>query len=83
MPLAVHEDVGRLTPPVVRRANHLPVRPQPVITSSAMSSTPRSWRARRAAAGTPCGGTSTPLVPTIGSMITAATFSSCSIMYAR
>jgi hypothetical protein len=58
--------------------NHRPVRPQPVMTSSAIRRT--SWafviaRIRGRYSGT---GTMTPFVPTTGSTIIAATSPSCS-----
>ena len=53
--------------------NHLPVRPQPVMTSSAMSSTP--WRSQmsRSIGQYSGAGTATPAEKETGSAITAAT----------
>ena len=61
-------------------ANHLPVRPQPAITSSAISSTP--WRSQisRRRGKYSGGGMRTPLVPTTGSTMIAATSLSLPIM---
>ena len=57
-------------------ANHSPTRPQPLITSSAMSST-SCFRVIARILGRYSGtGTMTPFVPTTGSTIMAATFPS-------
>ncbi len=59
--------------PVWSQPNHLPVRPKPVIISSAMSSAPFSraidWTAGRNSGG----GMTLPAVPCIGSTMMAAT----------
>ena len=56
-------------------ANHSPVRPMPVCTSSSQSSAPLSRVISRAAARYAAGGTTTPASPWIGSRITAAVWS--------
>ena len=53
-------------------ANHSPVRPMPVCTSSSQSSAPLSRVISRAAARYAAGGTTTPASPWMGSRITAA-----------
>ena len=50
-----------------------PVRPKPVIISSAMKRAPMSWAASAMAAVNSGGGMTLPAVPCIGSMTTAAT----------
>ena len=54
-------------------ANHSPVRPNPVITSSATNSTPVSRQTARASSRYPGGGAYTPPAPITGSQKNAAT----------
>ena len=56
-------------------ANHRPVRPKPVITSSAISSTSSSSQSARTARSQPIGGMMKPPDESTGSMITAETVS--------
>src|SRR5256885_13489391 len=53
-------------------ANHAPQRPKPVITSSAMNSTPASRQTPRAASREPSGGGEAPPAPITGSQKNAA-----------
>ena len=62
-------------------ANHSPVRPQPLMTSSAIMSTPLSSQIFLRRGRYSSGGTRIPFVPTTGSMMIAATFPSFLIMY--
>ena len=71
MPLPIVMMSG--TVPVCSQPNILPVRPKPVIISSAISSAPASWAMSRIAGRNSGGGMTLPAVPCIGSTITAAT----------
>ena len=59
--------------PVWSTPHHVPVRPRPVIISSAMNSAPASSAIDFIAGRNSFGGTMLPAVPCIGSTITAAT----------
>ncbi len=59
--------------PLCSTPHHLPVRPKPVIISSAISSAPLSFATDLIAGSQSSGGITLPAVPCIGSTITAAT----------
>lgn len=74
MPFAVVIRSG--TTPSWSQANQSPVRQKPVWISSAISSTPLSRHQSATRVRKPSGGTTKPPSPWIGSMMTAAVFSS-------
>ena len=70
------------TMPSCSTANQRPVRPKPVMTSSAIISTSRSSQILRTALSQPMGGMMKPPELTTGSMITAETVSGPSLTMA-
>ena len=74
MPLAVVMRSG--TTPSSSQANQSPLRQKPLCTSSAMNRMPLSRHHCASAGRKPRGGTMNPPSPWIGSMMTAAQFSS-------
>ncbi len=73
MPFAT--DMRSGTTPSCSTANHRPVRPKPVMTSSAISRTSSSSQIARTARSQPSGGMMKPPEDRIGSRITAETVS--------